>query len=443
MRIDGFRRSLLVAAALLLSAAPAFAQTAAQPSHVDERFRPQPTQPSVGAPIEIPSTPQSAAPAGSENISFTLSSISFEGNSALPNSQLQAMAAPYIGSSITLAQVYELADKVTAAYRAAGFILARAVVPAQKITGGHLTLHIVEGFIDQVKIQGDAGGGRHYLEAYGRRIAAIRPLTADVLERQLLLVSDLVGFNVRSILTPSAVVPGAADLTLVVDRKAVDAFLSVDNRGSKYLGPLEVQAGVFVNDAFGTGGRLGVNAVVTPNSGPELGYGAVSFDQPIGTNGMRLFTTVSYTRTHPGSILAALDTKGRALNGDTSLSYPFVRSRDFNFEGSVGLSYHDVESQNDVVSPLFDDHVRSVNASLYINTLDDWGGYSTATVRLTQGLQVFGATQDSSIHKSRVGASGDYTRGNFDVSHEQPLFDRVSLLVAASGQTSFGDPLLA
>jgi hemolysin activation/secretion protein len=142
-------------------------------------------------------------------------------------------------------------------------------------------------------------------------------------------------------------------------------------------------------------------------------------------------------------VLATLGTKGRALNADTSLSYPFVRSRDFNFQGSVGASYHDVESQNDVINPLFDDHVRSVNASLYINTLDDWGGYSTGTVRLTQGLGVFGATRDDSTHKSRVGASGTYTRANFDVSREQPLFDAVSVLVGASGQTSFGKTLLA
>jgi hemolysin activation/secretion protein len=437
------RHAAMGVAALLMCSTSALAQTSAQPSHVDERFRPQPAAPSVGAPIEIPSSPQAAAPAGSETVSFTISGVYFTGNTAVPDAELQNLAAPYLNHPITLAQVYELAGKVTAAYRSRGYVLAQTIVPAQKVTDGKLTLKIVQGYIDQVKIQGDAGGSRQYLESYGERIKATRPLTAGVLERELLLVSDLVGFNVRSVLTPSATAQGAADLTLVVDRKPVDAYIGFDNRGSKYLGPYEIMGGVFWNDAFQTGGRLGLNAVVTPNSGPEMAYGAVSFDQPLGDDGMRLFTTLSYTHTKPGSVLRTLDTSGKAINGDMALSYPFTRSRDFNFIGTAGVSYRDTSSKNAVVDPLFSDHVRVVYANLYLNALDDWGGYSTLNGRLTQGVGIFGATSKSSPNKSRVGASGDYTRANFDATHEHPLFEDVSVLLAASGQTSFGHALLA
>jgi hemolysin activation/secretion protein len=422
---------------------PALAQQSSEPSHVDERFRPQPPPPSVGTPIEIPQSQAAPAHGAAGGVPFTLSSVDFQGNTVLPNSTLQALAAPYIGRQVTLDQVYELADRVTAAYRDAGYILTRAIVPAQRVSNGHITLKIVEGFIDQVKIQGDAGGARSYLQAYGWRIARVRPLTADVLERQLLLASDLTGYSVRSVLTPSTTVQGGADLTLVVDHKPFDFFVGADNRGSKYLGPYEVLAGVFFNDPFGTGGRLGLNGVVTPDRGPELGYGAISFDQPIGTNGLRLFSSVSYTNTLPGSILRELDTKGRALNGDVSVSFPFIRSRDFNLSTSLSFGYHDVHSQNIVISPLFSDHIRSLTASVYVNGLDDWGGYSTGTASVTQGLDILGATEKGSPDASRAGAGGSYTRANFEITHEQPLFDPVSLFLAGTGQTSFGSPLLA
>ena len=434
-----------VVSAVCLSglATPALAQQSAQPSHVDERFAPKPTPPSVGAPIEIPQAPAAPAHKGGGGVPFTLSSVDFQGNTVLSNSELHALAAPYIGRQVTLDQVYELADQITAAYRAAGYILARAVVPAQRVSGGHLTLKIIEGFIDQVKIQGDAGGARDYLQAYGRRIAAIRPLTADVLERELLLASDLTGYSVRSILTPSPSVQGAADLTLVIEHKDLDVFIGADNRGSKYLGPYEALLGVYVNDPFGTGGRLGLNGVATPESGPELAYGAISFDQPLGDDGVRLFSSVSYTNTLPGGILQELDTKGRALNGDVSVSYPFIRSRDFNLSGSLSFGYHDVHSQNEVIAPLFSDHIRSLTADVYVNGLDDWGGYSTGTVSVTQGLDILGATEKGTPVASRAGAGGTYTRANFEVTHEQPLVDPVSIYVAGAGQTSFGSPLLA
>jgi hemolysin activation/secretion protein len=436
-----------VGALLLLSSLPGDAQTpgptSAQPGHIDERFQQRPTAPSVGAPIEIPQQQAPAANAAAQGVTFTVTSVVFEGNTVVGSAALQGIAAGYVNRPISLNDANELAAKVTAAYRDAGYVLSRAVVPAQNVTGGTLHIRIIEGSIDKVKIQGDAGGARPYLEAYGAKIAATHPLTAKVMERELLLASDLAGMNVRSILTASPTTPGAADLTLVVEPKKVDAFVGADNHGSRYLGRYEIQAGVFFNDVFGTGGRLGLNGVITPDAGPDLAYGGVSFDQPLGTDGLRSFSAFSYAATQPGSVLRPLGSKGSALNASTALSYPFIRSRDFNLQGSVGFAYHDVRSWNAAVNPLFSDHTRDLSATLYMNALDNWGGYTTLSGTITQGIGIFGATRAGDPNKSRTGASGDFTRGNFDFTHEQPLNDRLSVMLGASGQTSFGKALLA
>jgi hemolysin activation/secretion protein len=439
------RARLSVAAALAVSwSSAAFAQQAAGPAQVDPRLKPTQAPPSIGAPIHVPvPSPPPAAPA-EEAVRFTLSSVDFQGGTVLPQDSLKALAKPYIGKPVGLAEVNELAARVTASYRAAGYILTRAVVPPQRFSDGRLTLRIVEGYIDQVRIQGDAGGAKRLLEAYGRRIQAARPLTRTVLERELLLASDITGLGVRSVLTPSASAVGAADLTLVVTPKKVDASVGIDDRGSRYLGPTQLMAGVFVNDAFGTGGRLGLNGVVTPgDSPPNLAYGAISYDQPLGANGLRLFATVSDTITHPGQELTSLDTLGRAFNAELTLSYPIIRSRDLNLMVSGGLAYRNVYSSNSASSPLFDDHVRSANVGLYVNALDPVGGYSTLTLNLVQGLDILGATQLSSPNKSRAGASGEYTRLDFEVTHLQPIYGPFALQFGASGQTSFGESLLA
>ncbi|HMH64678.1 MAG TPA: POTRA domain-containing protein, partial [Rhizomicrobium sp.] len=404
-----YLRSAVCAAAIVSFGLPALAQTSAQPGHLNERFQPRPAAPSVGAPLDIPNTVKPAAPSDAAAATFTITGVSFEGNTVLPDAQLQSVAAPYIGRPISLADANEMAGKITALYRDAGYILVRAVVPAQQVNGGVLKIQILQGYVDKVNIQGNAGGARPYLQAYGERIARSKPLTAKVMERELLLASDLSGMNVRSVLTASQTVPGAADLTLLVEPKKVDAFLSLDNRGSRYLGPYEVQAGVFFNDAFGTGGRLGLNTVVTPDTGPDLVYGGASFDQPLGTDGLRLFSAVSYAATKPGSTLRVFNTQGSALSADSSLSYPFIRSRDLNLQGTLDFAYHDIRSDNIVVNPLFSDHTRALTATMFLNALDDLGGYSTLSVSLTRGIPVFGATKFSDPSKSRTGASGEYT----------------------------------
>jgi hemolysin activation/secretion protein len=120
-----------------------------------------------------------------------------------------------------------------------------------------------------------------------------------------------------------------------------------------------------------------------------------------------------------------------------------VRSRDLNISASADFTSRDVKSKNDAVSPLFSDHVRALAANVYVNLLDSWSGYSTLSVTLTHGLGIFGATSSSDINKSTVGASGDYWRGNLEISRHQTLTDRLGLVVGAAGQTSFGAPLLS
>lgn len=306
----------IVAACVLLSSGAAVAATptpgSVNPSRAGERVAPQQELPSVGAPIEIPSSPEQTAPAGSEAHKFTLKSVSFDGNTKLSSEQLSAIAAPYIGKEISLAQVYELASKVTAAYRAEGYILARAIVPTQTIEDGILRIKIIEGFIDKVTVEGDAGGAKRLLEEHGRRIAAIHPLTAKVLERELLLAQDISGLDLRSVLTPSKTTPGAADLTLLVKRDRFSGYVGADNLGSKYLGPYEVTGAAFGNDLFGLAGQLGVTAVVTPGR-LEMGYGALTYDVPLTASGLRLYSLLSYARTKPGYTLSSLETRGKAL----------------------------------------------------------------------------------------------------------------------------------
>lgn len=429
-------------ASLTLSGMPSSAQPSS-PAQVDQRFRPRPETPSVGAPLNIPAAPQSGTPSTPDALRFSLSGFRFEGNTIISDQELRPLTALYLGHEITLAQVNELADKITAAYRDRGYILSRAVVPAQRVDRGTLIIRIIEGSIDKFDLRGEAGGATTALQAHGAAIIQQRPLTARVLERELLLAGDRAGLELRNVLTPSRTLTGAADLTMLVTPRPVEGYIALDNRGSRYLGPYEFMAGIFFNDVLQSGGRLGLNGVVTPDEGPDLAYGALSFDQPLSPSGLRLFTTASFTATKPGAVLRALNTRGRALNLATSLSYPLIRSRDFNLTLSGGLAYRNVRSDNDAVSPLFSDHVRALDAGLFMNLLDDWGGFSSLSLTVSRGLDILGATTTASTAKSHANASGVFTRAGFEASHTHPLFEGVSVTLSGGGQTAFRESLLA
>lgn len=419
------------------------AQSSANPSRIDERVRPRPEAPTLQAPLELPAVPETRPEGGADLQKFEIEGVIFDGSKTLPDAQLQDVAKPYLDRQITLQDVYDLADKVTALYRARGYVLSRAIVPAQQINNGFLKITIVEGYIDKVDIQGDAGGAHRLLEEQAQRIKETRPLTAEILERELLLAGDLAGLTVRSVLTPSETEIGAADLTLIVEAKPVDVYLAADNYSSRYLGREEFIGQLYANDLFDLAGQVGVTAVVTPDSGPEMAYGALSYEVPLSADGLSLFSSYSYSRTRPGEELKDIDTKGKAEALRIEVSYPFLRARDFNFTGTVGMYGGNVSSENEVLQPAFDDKIRHTYVRLFVNGLDDQGGYNTASVSYYRGVSWFGASKNGDANLSRADADSDYQILNFEASRWQPLVGNFSLLLAAAGQTSFNETLLS
>ena len=434
---------LCTGAVCLAMAQSAAAQSGADPSRVDERVRPRADIPDLAVPIVIPPAPAQRVPESAGRETFQITGVAFDWHSQLAEDRLQTLARGYLNRDISLADVYQLAARVTAAYREEGYILTRAIVPAQRIVDGRLRLQIIEGFIDKVEVEGDAGGALPVLLRHARRLTAARPLTSRILERELLLAGDIAGLSVRSVLTPSSGTPGAASLTLVVERHPFDGYVAADNFASRYLGREEVMAVGHANDLFGTAGRLGLVGVSTPDGNPELAYMAVSFQQPLSAGGLSLFTSYSHSRTRPALGTDLPDTRGRAKTLRLALSYPFIRSRAFNLIGTFGLYSGDIRSGNEVLDPVFEDNVRNANIEMFANLLDGGGGYNTARLTYTQGLTAWGGSKDGDSNLSRANADSDYRRLNVEITRWQPLGAGFGLLLGAAGQTSFNGDLLA
>lgn len=437
----GLKRRCLfaLAAAAIVPFQAAQAQQTVNPGRIDERLRPADKTPDARS-IDVPELPrQQSAPDSA--IQVRLTQVRFEGASAVPVETLDAIAAPYLNRDMPLAEVFKLAEEVTAEYRRHGFVLSRAVVGPQRIEGGVLTLQIVEGHIGATRIEGDAGGYAPYLNGYLAEAAAERPTSGAALTRALLLARDLQGVDVRAVLTPSPSEVGAADLALVVDRKPIEGFFAVDNRGSRWLGQLQVYGGLSFNDTLGIGERISVTAVSAPVD-KELGFLSATWDQPLTHAGLRMTVFGSYAATHPGDELRLLDLRGRSATYGLAFRYPFVRSREANLFGRLVFTGRDSSSRNIVIDPIFDDSTRTVQAELFGNYAAPWGGVLNVRASVTQGMDILGATPRGALNKSRATGTAQGTRVNAEVSSAYGL--KGGLYFQASGAMQYSsDSLLA
>lgn len=420
---------------------PSFAQpvpSTIDPGRLRERFD---FQPEPGRTLEQPETkkaPREVLPDSMKSIRVTLKTVRIESATVLPAGVLQARADSYTGREISGSDIQDLASSLTAMYRNAGYILSLVVVPPQSLEDGTLTLHVVEGYIDRVSVQAEEGVSAHVrarLAEVGEKIRASRPVEAGVLERYLLIANDFPGVGLRSVLAPSQA-PGAADLTLVASIKKVEGFASLDNYGSRYLGPNQISAGVIGNQLLGVNDQWRFIGVGSGNS--RMAFGQLSYSQVLNAEGLKLSAAVSSARTQPGDVLRLFDVRGNADTVSLGVSYPLLRTRNQSLSARAVYDHSDVHT--DVLGTrVIEDRIRALRLGLSWRVLDRFDGQNALDVDFSQGL---GGTQASDLLKSRAGAKGIFNKLTFDYERSQPLGANVGLTMGVGGQWA-DTPLLS
>ncbi|MDR3442639.1 MAG: POTRA domain-containing protein [Legionella sp.] len=379
-------------------------------------------------------TPQIAEPppisGEASKISFVLKKIVIDGNHAFDTVELEAIFAPYINKKITVAQLQKLVQDVTDKYQKAGYFLSKAFLPPQEIHNGTVKVTVIEGFISSIKVQGtDKKRVIHFIEQYGANIQASRPIKLAHLERTLLLMNDVPGFTVKSVLAPDPAVPLGSTLTLLVEQKVVEATFTQDNYQTRYLGPEESSLFGSLNSAFIPGGTL-FGRVLTANEHRKLQYYELKYNQTIGTNGWVLSVDGYTTQTHPQFILTPLELYGTSNNGNVTLSYPLIRSRKQNLSILGQFEYMD-NTSTALGQLLYKDPIRDALVSaIYSDTV--WKGDDTLSIAFDKGLNIFNANIPD--NRSRLGASNNFLRIIGTASREQMIGSRFSLFALVTAQ---------
>lgn len=422
---------------------PAVASAQQAPSTIDpgrlrERFDFQPEPAPAAPPTQVRSDSAEPLPDSLKSIRVTLKEIRIESATALPGNVLQARADSYTGREITGGDILELASSLTAMYRNAGYILSLVVVPPQSLADGTLTLRVVEGYIDRVNVQAGPGVSafvQEELRRIGEKIQASRPIEGRVLERYLLIANDFPGIELRSVLAPSQA-PGAADLTLVASMKRVEGFASIDNYGSKYLGPDQLTLSVAGNQLLGVNDQWRFVGVGSGNS--KMAYAQLSYSQVVTIEGLRLSAAVSQARTQPGDILTPFEVRGNADTVSLGAAYPLLRTRNESLIARAAYDHSDVQTEI-LGTRVIEDRIRALRLGLSWRLLDRTDGQNALELDFSQGL---GGTQESDLLKSRVGAKGVFNKFTFDYERSQFVGPNFSFTVGAGGQWA-NTPLLS
>ena len=216
----------MLAAVALWPVLPAMGQKLAQkstePGKIEKRVAPPAP---LRRPVEriVPVAPEAPVPAEPER-KFVLSGVEIVGATVYAPDAFSDLYEDLLGREITESDVADLVEAVTTKYRDDGYVLSRAIAEPQSLEFGILRIRAVEGYVDRLVFAGDTSNGASLLTAYGRKISDDRPLRQSILERYVLLMSDIPGVGVKPSLREPVTDSGAYELVLTITRSPVSAF---------------------------------------------------------------------------------------------------------------------------------------------------------------------------------------------------------------------------
>lgn len=386
----------------------------------------------------IPKEDQALAQ-GSDKKIFTLNSVILENSNIYKTEDFADIYAPYVGQMVSFADLNTIAQAMTRKYREDGYVFSRVVLPPQKIADGILHVQAVEGRIANIEVTGQFKDKNDLIKSFADKIRSANAANTKEIERYLLLIDDLPGITARAFMKPSAT-QGAGDLIIAVDEDFFEGSASIENRGSRFIGPWRGELVGAFNSIFGIHDRTTLRALFASPL-DELKFGEITHEEQIGSEGLRLKGRYAVTSTEPGGSLSNLGIQGDSNLFDLEGLYPLLRGRQMNLNLLGGFT-HNNTSTDLAGAEIANDHIRSARLGGRFDFTDSLKGVSQLELLATKGLDIFDATDDG-IGRSRANGEHDFLRLNGTVTRiqELPITD-LSLFLSATGQYS-NDPLLA
>jgi len=380
--------------------------------------------------------PLSAPPDGAKDIFFVLKAISIEGSTVYTAEELAETHSAFIGKKISLDKIWSIAAEITERYRADGYFLSRAYVPAQE-ADGHFIIRVAEGYIKEVQIDPKIAEA-HLVQDIISTITSERPSRLKTLERQHLLLRDIPGLDhLQGTLTPLGSNFEGGVRLVFSSRANYEApkrgFLNIDNFGSRFLGPHNLTAGwEGVLLPYQTTSLTGALSI------PADELAAINIAHTVAFKPyLKLEASAGYTRTEPGYTLEPQKIKGSAVNTGLALNYQAIRQRRENLQLKLAL---DARNSNSTIlnTTLSKDKIRAARVSAIYDRTDAWNGYNVVDATLSRGIDGLGSSKADALNLSRNGAKPDFTKIEAQYKRIQAITSNWVGLLSISGQQSSG-----
>ena len=303
---------------------------------------------------------QAPAAAGEAEASFELKQVECGSSEILTQEEIDAVTSGYIGRQVTVKDLQEMAEKITALYREKGYMTCGAVLPPQRIHEGKVEIRLIEGKTGDIKLTGN----RHTKAGYITSRLGLKPgeiANIDQLNRDLRWFHGTNDLQLRVVMKPGAKENTTDYEIMAFEPQNRTVTLYVDNDGYETSG--RWREGLFYNMRSLTGHRDALRGSFIRSQGTKAWSFGYSF--PLSKRGMRLELNYSANRTEvTQGELKPLGVEGKSSSFALTWRVPFHVTEHSRHEAGLQYVHQKTETElghgTGLVVPWVDDKIQRV-----------------------------------------------------------------------------------
>lgn len=415
-------------------------------------------------------------PKGADKKFVMVRSVSIAGGFPELAEQNAAFVQKVEGRRLSLAEIYQAAGELQAAYSNA-FPLATISAPRPDFSDGVVKLEVTDGVIERLDLAGAPEDVRELVRERVQPLVGRHHLTAAEYQRRTMLVGSLAGVSGQASTAPLNSVDGYV-LTIGVVESRVSAASAVSNRLPADYGTWEFAHSFALNNALGWGEQIAGAVSSTPDfdryfqgTAKSQAYSA-DVSAPIGADGLAVGAGYLMARSRPTPLFSNLPADyldaGERLTGRYDriylrAAYPVFLTTDFMLRIQASAEHINNRFRfaplplSTVVGPVgspflapFQDLYRDRYSALRLSAETKYrlpwldNASFSGLIAFGRGL---GGRLDSADYLfgptlSRVGASPNFNRLNLKGRLDVGLPENFVFSAIGRMQTSFGRPLM-
>jgi len=343
---------------------------------------------------------------------FDIFEYQVEGNSRLPDIDIERAVTPYLGEGKTLRDVDGARSALERAYRDAGYLTAVVSIPEQNVDGANVTLRVLEGEVERVRVKGAAS---HLPSSIKAQVAELTPGNVPYfpeMQRELAALNRSPDLKATPVMKAGKA-PGTLEVQLdVEDQLPLHGSVEFTNRQSPNTTPQRLSASLRYDNLWQLGHSIGFTAQTSPQNHDEVQVLAGTYVVPVGNanDALALYAVRSRSKFATISGSPGLGVLGNSDIYGLRYAIPLRASADYSHSLLLGIDYKDVK-QSVVLADSNELPTPVSYAPLVASYTGNWLGQGSATkldATATLALRGLLGNRDAEFAAKRGGASASF-----------------------------------